>query len=328
LIARFREEIGNNVLILRREKNDEVNFEKLNKIAKIFILKRKNKYSLIKMYLAHRQCSHYSIIHIHLRHVFFYFYLVRFIFRGKYKLILHDHEGNIELTKDKPPIKFYKLVKPDFYLCVSNSLLKWANEVWQLKQEKTFIFSNLYNEEFRVLPLNSSNFRDVVSVGNIKPIKNQLFALELSNANNFNLTFYGNIQDEDYYRELKSEIESIKIIQGLKIDQDILRKHSMGISTSISESGPMVLIEYLLSGLPFLAYKTGDIADKIYELFPEFFLEDFDVINWQFAYQNLLNLDWDQSNFEVRRQELLNRYFDVDNYLINLKEVYNRVMYE
>jgi glycosyltransferase involved in cell wall biosynthesis len=54
----------------------------------------------------------------------------------------------------------------------------------------------------------------------------------------------------------------------------------MGIFTSKSESGPLVVLEYLLCGLPFIAYKTGGISDILYKYFPDFFIDNFDDKIW------------------------------------------------
>ena len=54
----------------------------------------------------------------------------------------------------------------------------------------------------------------------------------------------------------------------------------MGIHTSYSESGPLVLIEYLAQNLPFLTFRTGDVVDKLILNFPELIQENFEVQLW------------------------------------------------
>lgn len=324
LIARFREEIGNNVLILRREKNDEVNFEKLNKIAKIFILKRKNKYSLIKMYLAHRQCSHYSIIHIHLRHVFFYFYLVRFIFRGKYKLILHDHEGSQGFEEKLDYIR--KNFKPDFYIGVAERQISWALNQWDIRPSCSILLVNLPKKEMKVqkFSMNIKNSVKSVCVGNIKKGKNQLFGVRFAEKLSINLDFIGNIQDTEYHRLIESSISSkILILEGQIVDSEILAHYDFAFSFSTGESGPLVLLEYIFAGLPFISFRTGEIAEKIYKYFPEFFCDNFNMDEWIRKYNNLLNIDWNNFDFESKRKLLFESDFNCDRYLSNLHSVYN-----
>jgi glycosyltransferase involved in cell wall biosynthesis len=121
-----------------------------------------------------------------------------------------------------------------------------------------------------------------VIVGNIKPIKNQLFALEIAKAVNSHLTIIGKNQDEIYAKKIKETLSQTSSTW-LENENDVSRllgKFRLGIYCSLSESGPLVILEYLLCGLPFVAYKSGGIAEVICRYFPEFFLDNFDVNEW------------------------------------------------
>jgi hypothetical protein len=323
LIARFKVEIGNNILILRREKNDENNFNKLNNISSIFILNRKNKYSLNKMYVAHRYCNEYSIVHIHLRHVFYYFYLVRLIFFGKYKLILHDHEGSYGFESK---LGFFKQkCKPDFYIAVAQKQLLWAINQWDMISTSSLLLVNLPKEEIKLNKFKMPNIESVktVCVGNLKKGKNQLFGMKLAKIMDIELDFVGNVQDIEYYKLLTTtKSEKIQILEGYVVDSELLGIYDFAFCFSESESGPLVLLEYIFAGLPFISFRTGEVADKIYKYFPEFFCDNFNMEEWILRYKSILNMDWIKFDFESKRKLLIDDEFSSSSYLRNLKTVY------
>ena len=254
---------------------------KLPENIRKYELHRKNKYSLIKLFQLKRILREYENIHIHMRHTFHYLSIVKFLFVLKNKFILHDHYGKINIDKN-PPFLMYKLFKPNFYIGVCSELTKWAVDVWELKTENVFCFQNLPNTEFVKKLQNSNQVKNgrLVMVGNIKSLKNQFFALKIANSINMKIDFIGRNQDEAYYSLLKENLDDNRIIEDCSNVNVVLDKYSIGIFTSKSESGPLVILEYLLCGLPFVAYKTGGISDVLYKYFPDFFVNSFEEKLW------------------------------------------------
>ncbi len=244
-------------------------------------LHRNKKYRLIKIFQLKKILSEYENIHIHMRHTFHYLSIVKFIFGLKNKFILHDHYGKINLDK-KPPFLMYKLFKPNFYIGVCSELSNWAVDVWKLKAENVFCFQNLPNLEFLKNLKNPNRVKNgrLVMVGNIKSLKNQFFALKIANSINMKIDFIGRNQDEAYYTLIMENLNDNIIIEDCSNVNALLGKYSIGIFTSVSESGPLVILEYLLCSLPFIAYKTGGISDILIKHFPDFFIDSFDEKLW------------------------------------------------
>ena len=254
---------------------------KLPENVRVIELHRKNKFSIIKLFQLKKILSEYETIHIHMRHTFHYLSIVKFIFDLKNKYILHDHYGKINLDK-KPPFLMYKLFKPNFYIGVCSELSEWAVEVWKLKAENVFCFQNLPNLDFYKNFQNLEQVKNgkLIMVGNIKGVKNQLFALNIANSINMKIDFIGRNQDDQYYSLIKENLNDNIIIEDCSNVSSLLGKYSMGIFTSKSESGPLVILEYLLCGLPFIAYKTGGISDILSKYFPYFFIDSFEEKFW------------------------------------------------
>jgi glycosyltransferase involved in cell wall biosynthesis len=294
-------------------------------IKKLY-LNRHHKWSISTMYKCAQILKQYDIAHVHMRHTFRYISMIKHLFKLQVKLILHDHYGSIRVNQS-PPFGEYKLSKPDVYIGVSEELTTWAREVWGLDTNKTFTLINLPSQRFlQKIGYSDTNTNDrngLVVVGNIKPIKNQLKALEIAVTIGHDITFIGKNQDASYAKQLQIALTNSTIGQWLENVNDVskhLPKYRLGLCTSESESGPLILIEYLLCNLPFLAFKTGGISEVIYKYFPEYFLTNFDTDQWVNAARNLLN----QPPYvdPVRLNAMMAQEFNAEDYCSKLFEIY------
>ena len=244
-------------------------------------LHRKSKYNLINILHLRSILAEYNVVHIHMRHTYLYLSVVKKVFFLKNIFIFHDHYGKIGIDKSKP-FQLARFFKPNIYIGVCDELCKWAVDVWKLKTGNVFCFQNLPNLEFLKNLQNPNRVKNgrLVMVGNIKSLKNQFFALNIANSINIKIDFIGRNQDEAYYTLIKENLNDNIIIDDCSNVNAVLGKYSIGIFTSKSESGPLVVLEYLLCSLPFIAYKTGGISDVLYKYFPDFFIDSFDEKLW------------------------------------------------
>ncbi len=233
----------------------------------------------------------FDIIHVHMRHNYQYCRLFARVFGVRTPIILHDHFGQINVVP-AIPFLFQYLLKPVWYIGVSKPLVSWAKEKLDIPGERTLLLGNI------IIPINSLQCHEktgIVLVSNIKPIKNHLFAISLLLEKNSSLTIIGKVQDPIYFRALQLKIrewglsENIELVHDCTEVQYELPKYRLGLHTSISETGPLVLIEYLAQGLPFLAYATGETAAAIRPEFPAFFIDNFDPEQWEERIEMLLN---------------------------------------
>ena len=59
--------------------------------------------------------------------------------------------------------------------------------------------------------------------------------------------------------------------------QAYLHNAKVGLHVSKSETGPLVLLEYMCKSMPFIAYDTGEIAQHIKINFPSLIKDNFDM---------------------------------------------------
>ncbi len=284
-------------------------------------LNRKNKYSILSVFRVYKILKKYSLAHIHMRHTFRYLAIVKRIFNLKTKYLFHDHYGSIDIDQSLP-FKGALYFKPDFYIGVCPKLRDWAIDVWKLPREKTIFLNNLPSLRYQnVLNFNNSDKLDaMILVGNIKPIKNQIFALNVAVKSEIPICIVGQNQDNEYFNQLMCQIQGNTILQNCTDVSTELVNYKLALCTSKSESGPLVLLEYLLCGIPFISYKTGGISEVLYKYFPEFFIDNFDETLWIERVKKFMNQPPKIELDKVR--EIIKLEFNRDDYFQKLSTIY------
>jgi glycosyltransferase involved in cell wall biosynthesis len=299
---------------------------KLPNNIRIFELKRKNKYSIKTYFLGLKIIRNYDILHVHMRHTYLYIRFLNFLnLNNRNKVILHDHIG-VHINK-KLPFLFAGLLKPDLYIGVSRESCNWAQNIWKIPENRTFLFTNLPDLKFLEIFENAKKIKTqttslkFVYLGNIKRGKNQLFAIDLCKKLDVELTIIGVNQDVEYYKEVNDNLDDkISLIENCTAPESILPNYDFALMVSKNESGPLVLLEYLLCGVPFIAYKTGGISDILCKYFPEYFIDSFDQRIWLNKISQIIScppiIEREKLNM------LLKTEFNRENYLSRLISIY------
>jgi glycosyltransferase involved in cell wall biosynthesis len=297
-------------------------YDRVDKSVYIYVLNKKSNLDIFSYYQCAKIIKQYDIIHVHMRYNFKYIKLVKKLFRIKNKLLLHDHFGNIEIDKSIPFL-FKSFFRPHYYIGVSDSLVQWARNRVKIDKKNTYL---LLNTVAKVVTENYKNEvrKGIVLVANIKPVKNQLEAIRMMPYLDTTLTIYGNIQDIVYYNILLQEIENLQVSEKVKFVhgntniQVELQKYSIAIMPSLSESGPLVLIEYLAQDLPFVSYKTGEVSSVLEKEFPLCFINTFEIEEWVKKISTVLD-----SNYNFSKA--YNTYFSEYLYLKKCLNIYQQI---
>lgn len=296
----------------------------LDKHVKLHILDRKNKFSLYKLAQASAICKQYDIVHVHMRHCYNYIRLCQLLFGGKYKLILHDHFGDVDINKSVPK-GWGSWLKPQYYIGVSRSLVNWAKETVGIDSQNVYLLTNTIVPGQYVHKSNTGQ-HSIFIVSNIRPTKNLEFGIHLCSMLPYPLTIYGNRSDWDYFnkiKELAEAYDNIHIEEGIKDLTAHFCKHSLALHCAKSETGPLVLLEYLAYGIPFLMYETGEVASVIKDELPLHFMNNFDEQQWI----ERIELLKQQDNIEEKLRTIFNKYFSPAIYINKCQEIYRSVNY-
>jgi glycosyltransferase involved in cell wall biosynthesis len=284
-----------------------------------FCLERKSKFNIKTIRKMVSILNNFDIIHIHMRHVYRYVKFSSLFYKLSCKIILHDHFGSIAFDKTIP-LFMNNLLKPKFYIGVSNELINWAEE--KLKISEAYLLENIIVKN----NINSTKqeTNTIVHVSNISPIKNQLFSIKLIEKTSYDLVIYGKIKDVNYYNDLKKYLRvnnlenRVSFVHNENNIQNVLGNFKLGLMTSVSESGPLILIEYLAQSLPFVAYKTGQVANILNKELP-FFVDDFNLDKWLNKMAKVM--DYDSRNLT----DYYYKFFNPSDYTNKCIEIYKRI---
>ncbi len=297
-------------------------------IAKVD-LNRSGRFNLKKLKSLSVEANKHDIVHVHMRHNLKYVWLANKLFPIKAKIIFHDHYGKIAIDKSVSKTLAWALKKVT-YIGVSQELADWARQHVGMPSASVFHLTNIVirkNAGPGALP--TKNAKQLVMVSNIRREKNIEFALSIMKVlgveDNANLTIYGKIVDEEYFKELKDMVSSFGINDHIRFIDDCidiqsqLPKYNFGLHTAKSETGPLVLIEYLAQGIPFLTFNTGEVVQQIRSKLSSFILTSFEVLDWV----NTLRVHWDKSF----RDELISIYqqqYSTEKYYQECLKIYQK----
>jgi glycosyltransferase involved in cell wall biosynthesis len=226
--------------------------------------------------------------------------LAKFLFGGKFRLLLHDHFGDIENDKSIPfGLKFF-LHRNPWFSGVSQPLVDWAVQYIGLRREHVFLLPNIIvRKELYQRKNPQASIIRIVLVSNFREAKNHVFACrllsQLRGALNFTASFIGQVIDEKFMNNIYELIsmnkldDVVSVIHDCTDVQGLIGEYDLAIHTAYQESGPLVLIEYLAQQLPFVAFKTGEVSTQIQSVIPEFFMNNFEVEQWIDRIKTLLS---------------------------------------
>lgn len=305
----------------------------LNRSISITYLKRSFKYNPIKLIKLYLILRNYDIIHVHCRQVLRYVGLLLFLpkFLRKFKIVFQDHYGKIEEDKTIGRLLKIQLNKVSAYIGVSNSLIKWYNKIFPNKK-KYYLLANIVrvNDNFNKLIKKEKSTYELVMVGNFRPQKNYEYALRILSALpiKFSLTIIGKKVDEKYYKYILSLIEKNGLKDRLTIKTNInnvsneIVKYDLALHTALSETGPLVAIEYLSVGLPFVMFNAGEVASQIQPELSEFILSKKDELLWK---QRITHILRDRTIYKNKINSIFQQKFSEENYYQTCLAIYQNL---
>jgi glycosyltransferase involved in cell wall biosynthesis len=292
------------------------------------------KFNPITMYRFVSIARNYDIIHVHSSHNLRYVFLSSILWGLKKPIVFHEHFGNIEIDTS---IQWHqKWIMPQVTLIgVSQQICDWAVHKIGIPKSQVHLLHNVVKE----MPFQSSNqsrdnITSILVCSNIRRPKHIEFAIEVFAAylqqHPAQLTIIGQAADTEYFAEIKQLIlhknlaNNIRFVHDCTEIQPVLDQFDIALHTPVSESGPLVLIEYLAQGLPFVSYKTGEIARMVETAFPECILSSFQVEEWVQAMQSLLQIERQELGRSMRHYYESN--FSEESYYEKCQAIYRSAL--
>jgi glycosyltransferase involved in cell wall biosynthesis len=295
----------------------------LNPTIKQVELNRKGKFDLRALRLTAAMVRESQVVHVHARYVL-RFVLLATLFLKK-RIVFLDHNG-----LNYQPDRFISLMRRKIiYVGVSVQLRNYAMNILGFAAGDAHAISNIIIQERRATnTVRTPN--SLVMVSNFYPDKNVEFALDVLERvrghRAVRLDIYGNPLVPEYADRIRDRVAamptgSVQVISNTTDTRERLERYSLAIHTSRLESGPLVLLEYLGNGIPFLAFKTGEVAHNLADKIPAYFMDNFDTDAWA----KRVNLLLDSNPYSADAiKDLFDNYCNSDLYITKWEEIYKR----
>lgn len=298
-------------------------YDAIDSRANKIFLNRQNKYSLTTLWKCTNICGNYDIVHVHMRYTYFYIRLAQIICFKKFTIVFHDHYGDI--GKDTSiPWSMKGFMVPKYYIGVSNTLYQWSLEQLKIPKNRAWLLKNtiLPSKAGSIFPTTSN--KNCLIVSNFRETKNIEFAIQLAIKMKKKLTIVGQHFQDNYSNRISNIIKTENNIEHIANErnvQSIMNNYSLALHTAKSESGPLVLMEYLAQGLPFVAFQTGEVAEVLREMIPQCFVDSFDEDKWIEAIQAIEKNPPQPADLT----SLFEKYFGPENYINQCLAIYQQV---
>lgn len=298
-------------------------------------LNRKWKWNVVTMRRLIKEIKDYDVIHVHSSYNLRYVYLSAKLFRLNKPIFFHEHYGDIHI--DESVHWHQRLIYPKFvFIGVSKKHTQWALEKLKMSKEKVFLLPNTIEKvNVGVTEKKSDTIKKILVVSNFRPTKNIEFAVELFThlkedaLFDYRFTIIGQIADKAYYEKIKKQISDNNLEQHITIVtestniQPLLHQFHLALHTALSESGPLVLIEYMAQGLPFITCNTGEVVEEIKNKLSIAVLYSFEKYEWINRIQTLIALP--SEDLSKKFSNVYDHYFSAEAYYNKVMEIYGSV---
>ncbi|HRH60222.1 MAG TPA: glycosyltransferase family 4 protein [Chitinophagaceae bacterium] len=305
----------------------------LNENIEQVCLQRKWKYNPAIMYRLVQQLKDCDIIHVHSYYNYRYLFIAAALFGLRKKIFFHEHHYAERSNEGAGLIKKFILQKAIF-IGVSQRLCKWAENIAGIEEKKIFLLKNIIQKQnISAIQKQNNNSLKLFVASNVSERKNIAFAIDvckamLQSGRKTVLTIVGKIADENYYKLLHQKIadnsleQHITFIHDCNNIQPLLPHYDLALHTAFSESGPLVLIEYMAQGLPFITYNTGETVQQVQHDLPGCIMNSFELKMWIEKIKALLNAD--RKTTQILLSKVFEKYFSEDAYYEQCIKIYEK----
>ncbi len=273
-----------------------------------------------------------DIVHIHSRYNLRYFMVAKYVQSISHpKVVFHEHVPGYTKLDLFTKILLKKL---DAYIAVLQNICAWAIDKKLVRSSKVFYLPNIVAKPADPIVFDQNVHTRIIMTGNFRRVKNHLFAIQLIQQLNKNVTLdlYGMIEEQAYYDEMVTYINThdlsgrVNIISGVNNLYHVIGRYDLALHTATHETGPLVLLEYMQAGLPFLTYNTGDVAANINSSLSQLIIQNFDTGTWLSSVNELLQNENFRNSIQIKMKQVVQENYTEEKYWQQLSNVYKKVL--
>jgi glycosyltransferase involved in cell wall biosynthesis len=256
--------------------------------VEIMVLERSATWDLLKLlaFGKYVRSEGIDVLHSHGRGTMRFIALCKALGIIQAQHVFHDHFGRLHLDRSAGPgMKVPLHHGVDAYIGVESRLCRWAIDTVGLPEDKvSLVRSGVDLERFSTAP--AINLREefdlgednlvLLMVANFRPQKDHptlfraIAELAPAQQESIRLVVCGSTTaDPAYFEGCMAMLERLKIdhlVRTIGVRNDapsLMAGADAGVFSSKNESGPLVILEYMASRLPFVATETGEIAHAV-----------------------------------------------------------------
>jgi glycosyltransferase involved in cell wall biosynthesis len=301
-----------------------------------------------KRFRALQRTAPADLIHVHGLSSFSFLLFARMLGLPLPKILLHDHNGWIETELPVPA--WFRLFGPralDAYVGVHTDLEHWAHRAGIPESKAQTIENGLdlaglrgHGEALCRADLGVGTKGPLgVLVGGIRRQKGLDLLIEavaqMDDPGPFTILVIGQVQEQAFNQTCRRRIAELGldarfIFLGPRRDVPaVLKAVDFAVMASRSESGPLVLIEYMALGLPFVAFQVGAISHQAANVGIPGFVPMAEISYLAAALDQLLRMDpvGRQARGELG-QETAQGHFEIRTKIPAWQDLYTRLLEE
>lgn len=251
--------------------------------------------------------------------------------------LFHDHYGDVEIDPAFPPsLRMLSVLLRPYYVGVHPSLVHSARNRGARWKRAELIqnaidfgaYENPTPAKFLAAPRRPLG----VMIANVRPSKDVLLlvrALSRLNGLDWSMLVVGAL-GTDYSSFCVHEARRLGLddrLQFLGATRDvstILGEADFGVLSSLSEAGPLALLEYTAAGIPFVSTRVGSIATELEELGIGTFVSPRDEVALADALTRIIQ-DPERKRAFAARRDAAREIFDINHVIGRWEQLYREM---
>jgi glycosyltransferase involved in cell wall biosynthesis len=299
---------------------------------KFWELRRKRRFDwgALRCFATLAQDSEIDLFHVHGRSTFAFLAFAKALGLIDSPIVIHDHFGNESDTSVPYWFRWTSSRWASHYVGVCLKLGSWADNAGIPRDRVSIIQNALDLERIREAPhvtiREELDIRDDIPIGIVVGGLRHAKGIDLliqavarsSHSHRAKFLIVGDANEPAYLRACYAQRDVLALTEsitflGKRLDvPSLLKSVDFAVLPSRTESGPLVLIEYMACGLPFVATQVGGVANQVAELGVPGFVPPNDSAALATALDELLELSRVERSQRGRiGEDVADRYFDI-----------------
>ena len=315
-------------------------------VVKVLKRTRRLDWSAIRQFSKEVRAREVDVIYAHGRTTLTFLALLKTLGLVRVPIVFHDHFGKIETDASVPRwVSLWARHSIAQYVGVYSKLGDWAASAG-IPRERINVIDNTLDVH-RIASAPAADLREEfgisedklvgIMVGGIRPEKGVDSLLEAiaqsTHRRSVKILVIGGERDPEYAKRCRElcrslGLEETVLFVGERTDVvSLMRGADFALLPSRSESGPLVLIEYLACGLPIVASLVGGISHRSAELGLCGFVPPDDVPAFTVELDRLLDQTTSERQARGRAgQQIACTYYDISKAMPRWYEIYRRAI--